>query len=150
MLPLLVTTNAATPAFNTVALGCRYISPSSTVTARTACGATCVGDCVGAEAGAAAAVFASSAVRSSRLSSNSVDATSTKVTTMVMAMVLNNVSCDGSVDLTNLSFTQSRGGERHSPVTVDVRRVRSRPRTKPRMHHTAHWILPIVPIQTSD
>src|SRR6266498_3161547 len=111
MLPLLVTTNAATPAFNTVALGCRYISPSSTVTARTACGATCVGDCVGAEAGAAAAVFVSNAVRSSRLSSNSVDATSTKVTTIVMAMVLNNVSCDGLVDFTNLSFTQSRGGK---------------------------------------
>src|SRR6266542_1429698 len=146
MLPLLVTTSDMTPVFNSVALGCRYISPSSTVTARTASVATCVG--ADTEVGAAAAVFASSAVRSSRLSSNSVDATSTKVTTMVMAMVLNNVSCDGSVDLTNLSFTQSRGGERHSPVTVDVRRVRSRPRTKPRMHHTAHWILPIVPIQT--
>src|SRR6266542_6556695 len=147
MLPLFVTTNETMPVFNWVALGCRYISPSSTVTARTGVGAACV--CVGEDVeGGAAAPFASNAVRSSRLSSNSVDATSTKVTTMVMAMVLNNVSCDGSVDLTNLSFTQSRGGERHSPVTVDVRRVRSRPRTKPRMHHTAHWILPIVPIQT--
>src|SRR6266540_1696084 len=97
MLPLLVTTIETTPVFNSVALGCRYISPSSTVTARTACVATCVG--ADTEVGAAAVVLASSnAVRSSRLSSNSVDATSTKVTTTVMAMVLNSVSCDGSVD----------------------------------------------------
>src|SRR6266705_884548 len=137
MLPLLVTTNETTPVFNSVALGCRYISPSSAVTARTACVASCVG--ADPEVGAAAVVFASNAVRSSKLSSNSVDATSTKVTTIVMAMVLNNVSCDGSVDFINLSFTQSRGGKRHSPVTVDVRRVRCRPRTKPHMHHTAHW-----------
>src|SRR6266498_3629535 len=110
MLPLLVTTIETTPVFNSVALGCRYISPSSTVTARTACVATCVG--ADTEVGAAAVDFASSnAVRSSRLSSNSVDATSTKVTTIVMAMVLNNVSCDGLVDFTNLSFTQPRGGK---------------------------------------
>src|SRR6266542_1223841 len=109
MVPLLVTTSDTTPVFNTVALGCRYISPSSTVTARTACVAALVG--ADTEAGAAGAVFASNAVRSSRLSSNSVDATSTKVTTIVMAMVLNNVSCDGSVDFINLSFTQSRGGK---------------------------------------
>src|SRR6266704_2490090 len=96
MLPLLVTTNETTPVFNSVALGCRYISLSAAVTARTACVATCVG--ADPEVGAAAVVFASNAVRSSKLSSNSVDATSTKVTTIVMAMVLNNVSCDGSVD----------------------------------------------------
>src|SRR5438876_5810193 len=124
MLPLLVTTNDTTPVFNSVAVGCRYISPSSTVTARTACVATGVG--ADTEVGAGAVVFDSNAVRSSRLSSNSVDATSTKVTTIVMAMVLKSVSFDGSVDFMNLSFTQSRGGKRHSPVTVDVRRVRCR------------------------
>src|SRR6266542_7162014 len=113
MLPLLVTTSDMTPVFNSVALGCRYISPSSTVTARTASVATCVG--ADTEVGAAAAVFASSAVRSSRLSSNSVDATSTKVTTMVMAMVLNNVSCDGSVDFMNLSSPSLGAGREQLP-----------------------------------
>src|SRR6266581_2544820 len=101
MLPLFVTTNETTPVFNTVALGCRYISPASTVTARTACVATCVG--AGTDVGAAAVILASKAVRSSTVSSNSVDATSTKVTTIVMAIVLNNVSCHGSVDFMNLS-----------------------------------------------
>src|SRR6266498_3470434 len=105
MVPLLVTTSDTTPVFNTVALGCRYISPSSTVTARTACVAALVG--ADTEAGAAAVVFASNAVRSSRLSSNSVDATSTIVTTIVMAMVLNNVSCDGSVDFIHLPHSVS-------------------------------------------
>src|SRR6266496_798694 len=114
MLPLFVTTNATMPAFNSVALGCRYISPSSTVTARTACVGTFVGAAAAvgdaATTGAAAADFVSNAVRSSRLSSNSVDATSTKVTTIVIAMVLNSVSFNGSVDFINLSFAQSRGG----------------------------------------
>src|SRR6266542_2120195 len=114
MLPLFVTTNETMPVFNWVALGCRYISPSSTVTARTGVGAACV--CVGedVEAGAAAP-FASNAVRSSRLSNNSVDATSTKVTTMVMAMVLNNVSCDGSVDFMNLSSPSLGAGREQLP-----------------------------------
>src|SRR5205809_7139718 len=113
MVPLLVTTNETTPVFNSVALGCRYISPSSTVTARTACVAPGVG--VDTETGADAVVFASNAVRSSRLSSNSVDATSTNVTTIVMAMVLNIVSCDGSVDFICHPSIRYRGKRRARP-----------------------------------
>src|SRR5213078_1052613 len=106
MLPLLVTTNAMTPAFNSVALGCRYISPSSTVTARTRSVPVWAGAVMATGAGLDAEVWAidalasSSVVRSSRLSRRSVDATSTNVTTIVMTMVLNNVSWVGSVDFT--------------------------------------------------